>query len=722
MAAIIHHSKQIINGTMGLTSRQQDRVLNYALDLYDATRKSCGYVQGQQRNSLPSYTRWLLDRYRWSKMYEGDFSHRASADELFAMYNTSFNVPQRAIRVWKSKANKKLLGTEPFCSLKPEGKEDQDPAVALVDRYFSYLLEEAQAKYVLQEAMEAAGIRGEAIIKITQQVKEIYSNREVQVVLVGGQELRDTSGRVVYFEEGQWEPDPESPNPHQRRLITDPNIRIIGEPGLSNPMKKPAIERRTGLDFALVPYQDFFCDTTAPNIHDCDGIFHAYNLDVDELLSRAAPGKLAAEARAWLDKVRNIDNFSKVDSRAAQDNQGEEEIEMDKPGKVGMFEGWMRFDADEDGRAEEMQVVCDYENKQLVFADYMGEVSPTGKRPFEDIRLMKQPNRWFGIGFYKLLENQHEFVDRQRNRIDSRSGTGGRIMWQKRGAIADSKYGIPLEFNSDRVFTVEDGFEGKDAFGAFEAPPMVEVVENMMEKELMSAQLISGTLTPADGEFSNAPSNETATGQQFLAEESDTLNEDSLQFAILGIVNTLKQGATIGFGSFDVASAADEMGPENAALLQEWVSTQPVRNFSRRVKLLMTRTRTQEVLAQNSQVVNEILPVWDTYPAQQKIERYDIFIEMLNALDVENPETVLGDKEQLIAQAEIEAMIASGIDPATGRPAPITDENAPTPKPGSTGGGGPSRPPTKNSPPGPGRQAVVGRTPPLSSLQKTPGK
>lgn len=668
----IKGSNAIIEGRLKLTPAQQDRLLQYSLQLFQTTRQACGYVQRQQPRAPFVCTGWLQKRHEATMMYEGDFAHRATQDELFALYNTSYNVPQRAVRVWKAKANKKLLNTPSFVTLKPEGSEDQDPRVELADRYFRKVLDEGQVRYNLQEGLEAASVRGEGVMKITRQVRVANTVKEVRLVmLANGEPLRDTAGRLVFSAEGIWEPDPEAPPgvADQKRLRADPRTKIIGEPGLSDPMQMPIEAVRSGLDISLVPYKDFYVPPTARDLRTCDGIFQAYDVDVDELLNRVDMKRLSPESRAWFERLKFEDNFAKADSGVAEDHRGEDEIlNGDKMGKAGNFEAWIRFDSNQDGKSEELQVVIDHVNEQLIYADYMEEVSPTHERPYEVLRLIKQPNRWYGIGFYELLRNQHEFVDRQRNRIDARSGSSGSIMWQKRGAILDTQFGVPLEFNGNHVFTIADGFEGEGAFGAYERPAMDQSVQAMMEKELMSAQLISGTLTPADGEFSDAPSNETATGQNYLAEESETLNDDALQYVIKGLQETLGQGVVLTFGAYDVQKATDIMGLDKAKALKDWVEQQPIRNLMNRVTMLMTRQRSMEVYARNQQVVGEILPTWEAGSPEQKARWYDLYLGMLKALEIADPEKILGDRAEIEMQAEQEKVMmeqaAAGMLPA----------------------------------------------------------
>jgi hypothetical protein len=699
-------TRVIVKGSMRLTREQEDRLCEAFIERFDLARREMGW-----RGVKSAYVGTLAKWKRYTAEYGNDFEHRALEDELYELLNSSDNCPQRAIRNFKAKANEKLLSTEPWCTLGEKRRGKEDPRVKLVDEYFHEILEEADARDALRQAIEGAGVRGVQILKIARRIDEVHARKDVRVVMLGGHALVDSAGRPI-TEEDKFEDDPEVPG--QSRLQRDPRIKLTEEPVLSEGTHNlPTTQQlRKGLSMACKPWQDFYISPTARSIHEAD-CFDAYDLDIDDLLARmyGSGGQLSDESEQWLELVRHETGMAKSDSGQPNEQQGEIEEAKDARPKAQIVEGWIKFDADGDNRAEELHVAMDVERNQPVYYNYLEEASPTGRRPYVAVRMIPIENRWTGMGFYELLQNQHHFIDRQRNRIDARSGITGHIMMQRAGAIRTTKWGVPLSFNSREFHVVEDGIEFKDAIGAFSLPPMAEEVWRLLEHERQIAQMLSGTLTPKDQDFANAPGAKTLGALELMAKESEILNDDALQGLITGIREALDQAAqvTLTPDNFDLAKCRDVLDETDAQQVESWVMEDQARNLSRRIKLLLTKSRSLQQLQSNKQAL-DVLGLWDSLTAEQQVRYFDIYVDILNSLEIEAPDKVLGDPEARLA-AEQE-MAAAGLDPLTGQPiAQPTDPTAPqnpnanaSPSPanrsaGVSGPGPVSAPPARNGAP-----------------------
>jgi hypothetical protein len=701
-------TRVIVKSDMRLDLARETHLCNRVLERFELARKEMGW-----RGPKSGYCGLLGKWKRYTDEYLNDFSARALEDELFETVNSSDNVPQRAIRAFKARANEKLLSTEPWCSVGQQRRGKEDPRIKLVDEYFEELLEEAEVRRTLHRAIEGAGVRGVQILKIAQRLDQVYARKDVQIVMMGGQPMLDSAGRPVTAED-KWEDDPETPG--QSRLQRDPRIKHpldtppeISEDKHNLPTEQPT---RKGLSVANKPWQDFFCSPTARSIHEAD-CFDVYDLDVDDLLSRmySSGGQLSDEAEQWLEKVRREDGMAKSDSGLPNEDRGEIEEAKDARPKIQVAECWLKIDADGDNRAEEMHFVMDITNQQPIFYTYMQEASPTGRRPYVELPMIPVEGRWHGMGYYELLKNQHSFIDRQRNRIDARSGITGHILLQRAGAIRDTKWGVPLGFNNRNFYTVEDSVELKEAIGAFSLPPVSEECRQLMTDDRQIAQMISGNLSPRDEDFSDSPGAETLGALELMAKESEILNDDALQGLITGIREALDQAAqvTLTPDNFDLAKCRDVLDETDAQQVESWVMEDQARNLSRRIKLLLTKSRSLEQLQSNKQAV-DILAIWDSYTAEQQVRYFDIFVEILNSLEIDAPDKRLGDPEARLA-AEQE-MAAAGLDPLTGQPiAQPTDPTAPqnpnanaSPSPanrsaGVSGPGPISAPPARNGAP-----------------------
>lgn len=673
-----------VKGVMSLTREQEVRLKQRFVEELAKARKDWGW-QGKN-----SYDKNLLERWQFSEMYEGRFDFRRKQNALFAKFNTSDNIPQRAIRNFKAKANEKLLNVDPFVSLADARRKKVDGRLKPAGEYFELMLAEAQGKAVYQDAIVAAGIRGEAIVKAGRRADIVTRRRDVRMVMLGGMVLRDSQGVEVH-EFDEWDA-PDAQNPNLKVLKRDPGVQIIGEPELSDQTKNlPEHEMRSGLELSLISYLDFFCAPTSRDIY-TDPIFQVYDLNVAEIITRAEMGGGFTDAgKEWIEALKSGDTVRQ--SESAQPNIGRNEYDSTVDGpRFGLaVEGYIRDDFDGDNRAEDVCVTYDERNDRLVSYDYVQEASPTADRPYACIRLMPVEGRWHGIGMYKLLENQHTFVDRQRNRIDARSAINGGLKLHKPGKIRDLKMGIKLRMNDDRWYTCEDDADLDDVVKIVEMPSMDENIWQMLESERQQAQLIAGTVSPGEQDFSDSPGATTLGAMEMMAKEADLLNDDSLQEIIKGLKKSLGQAAYIVLapGNYDATKAAEMMGDADSQQVTAWAGEQDGRTLMNRITLSLTKARTMQQLTANKQAI-EILNEWEMLPGAVQKRRLSLYVDMLNSLEIQDPENVLGNPEEKIAMEEAAMMAATQPGMPPNEPtAPATPIDSPT---GPVGGVGPTSP------------------------------
>lgn len=642
-----------VKGVMKLTPEQEVRLKQRFVEELAKARKDWGW-KGKN-----SYSGLLQERWEFSEMWEGRFDFRRKKDALFAQFNTSDNLPQRAIRNFKAKANEKLLNVDPFASLADARRKKVDGRLKKADEYLAMMLAEADGKSVYQETIVAAGVRGEGIIKAGRKADIVSRRRDVRMVMLGGMVLTDSQGTEVH-EFDEWEA-PDAANPNLKVLKRDPNVQIEGEPELSTVTKNlPEHEIRSGLELSLISYLDFFCAPTSRDIY-TDPIFQVYDLNVSEILTRASMGGGMTEAgEEWIERLKNGDTIRQSESASPNQGRLEDDTTIDGPRFGLMVEGYIRDDFDGDGRAEDVQVTYDDHNDQLVAYDYVQEASPTADRPFACVRLIPVEGRWHGIGMYKLLENQHTFVDRQRNRIDARSSINGNLKLHKPGKIRDLKMGIKLRMNDPRWYTVEDDADLDDVVKVVEIPPLDENIKWMYERETQGAMVSAGQMSPSEQDFSNTPGADTLGGMELLAKEADTLNDDALQEIIKGVRKSLGQAAYIVFapGNYDANKAAEMLNPQDAEQITLWVSEQDGRTLMNRITVSLTKARTMQQLQANKQAI-EILNEWESLPGAVQKKRLPLYIDMLNSLEIQDPEQVLGNPEEKIAMEQQAAMMAA---------------------------------------------------------------
>jgi len=621
-------------------------------------------------------TGWALKRQEAYAMYENDFTFRAMAANtarfgtIFRIFNTSLNVPQRAVNVYKARAAESLVNTSPFTGFMPEGDDDNAAAIKLAERVFHAKLEESESRFHFREAITQAAL-SEAVMKtsLIPRQEEAYLDDDAQYyVNAFGEPIRDERGGYVFLdEELDYHPDVLD----TRVLKRDPTVVFDGTEQLTEPA--PMIrEGRTTLELSIRPtgWENFFCSPLEPDIHTADCIFHEFDEEYDIMARRAAGLKMSKPAKQWLETMKNsAQRYPMTEGAQPRFNRGERDVEMFGPVRIQVCEMWLRFDVYDRGVADEVCVTWAVGGNGAeawpIYYDTMKNASPTGKRPFDVIRVIPVKDRWYGFGFYDLLSNDHEFIDDAWNRIRVRSSASGRLDWIKRDSFEGIEYGRPGSLSNGMVYVLKSDKTGPigEHMGSIAFPELDDKIWEMLKMALQIAQLRSGTMTPGDAAASDLPANNTATGQDLLANESELMSNDTTQDVIRGIVATLKQAIVAIFDTPDQQSkdllkeyVNTLLGVEDGAKLLEWLKTAKPKAFAAHVKLLLTKARSKQALQAASQANQIVTGGLSWVQVATQLPQWvpvlmPLFKDMLTALDVSNVETILKVPDEILQLA-----------------------------------------------------------------------
>lgn len=620
----------LFQGKLKLKRARELALMDYAVKRRGSIRQAMGFLNGVAASNLGvqgtstywtgnTYTGFARIRYEANCQFENDFLFRTNAantarfSALHRMgFNLSVNVPARAVNVYKARACEALVNTSPFTGFMPEGKDDNADAIKLAERVFNNELEEGEARFNFREAITQACL-SEAVMKTTL-VPQGGQPESIEVPLwldMYGQLKKDSRGGPIYGDE-ELDDDPDVLG--AKVLRRDPIIKFIGGESLSEPQQmlrnKPIIEQ---LDVRAVGWENFFCNPLEPSIHKADCIAHEMDEDYDVLMKRTENVRLNQDAKAWLKSVKeSASRYPQTEGTQPHFARGEWDLDVFGPTKICICEQWMRYDVLDRGQADEIcfmwAVGGNGTEAYPIYYDLMQDASPTGKRPFEVLRVIPVRDRWYGFGFYDLLSDDHAFIDDAWNRIRARSTASGRVDVMRRDAFeGPASTGGPLSMSEGKVLYVKHGApEGAIKGNLIDSIPFPELddkIWEMLKMALQTAQLRSGTMTASDAAASELPANKTATGQNLLENESQLMSQDTTQDLIKGITAVLKQAIMAVFNTPNEQTKANFaervnllLGPEDGATLLTWLQTAKPDQFAKHVKLLLTKARSKQAL------------------------------------------------------------------------------------------------------------------------------
>lgn len=704
----------LLRSKLKLNRVLEDRLMAHVMKRRSGVRMECGWMDSIATTGLGVYgtqmywrgmaaTGWARKRQEAYAQYENDFTFRTLPgnarrfSSIFKIFNTSQNLPARAVNVYKARACEALFNTDPFSGFMPKGQHDDADAIKLAERVFANALNDAEAAWHFRESVTQACL-SEAVLKTTLVPKggnpETIENAQLWLEQdpVGGTQLKRDSRGAPIFSDEPLDDDPEVLG--LQVLKRDPVTKFTGREVLSSPQTMMR-DTPVSAELSIRPtgWENFFCGVTEPSIHTSDCIIHEFDEDYDSLLRRTENVRLNQSAKAWLSSVANSEQrYQQAIGAQPHWNCGEWELGFYGPVRLLISEQWCRFDVYDRGRADELCVTWAVGGMGTeaypVYYDLMQDASPTGKRPFEVMRVIPVRDRWYGFGFYDLLSTDHEFVDDAWNRVRARSSASGRLDVIREDSFKGYEYGKPLSLSGGKCLILKASIPPDSPIEShvksIPFPELDEHLYKMIEEAKQVAQLRSGTMTAGDAASSDMPANNTATGQNLLANESELMSNDSTQDLIRGTVATLKQAICAVFGRFDQVSANLLLGVDDAAVLSQWLQTAKPEQFSKHVKLLLTKARSKQALeaAEGANLtltggVSFIQLLTENLPMAKVMKPF--FVDMLTARDISNADQVIDQmiktaEDQLIQQPPMAPQPGAGPQtlPAPTAPPPVT--------------------------------------------------
>lgn len=618
-----------------------DKQLRRLLDFVTQELSNCCKEMGRGKDGMTSCGSWL-DRRRLNQLwYEGDLAWREGSEYLggiFADSNFTRGDGKRYVRHLAAKITDDLLGTSPFFAALKKNTSNQNPSLSkAIEEVAQEGIERSNVPDTLREAVELALVRNEAVVKVRNVFMatgyvgpaEVLVDANGQPVLTPQKGLYifknddllpvpdDATGKLALEKDASFEASPEQAAQFTYQEFTDlPQTEV----------------RREGLEASVLDPRDFITNLKGADIH--DNVICAHYYDERPEVLRSTYGGFPVSGAYFCGQESG--------AKSPIASQGEQPTDGRPDQWVPIAEVYVRFDADEDGREEEILLVMDRDRTagEALFYDYLHKHMK--KRPFEVILgLRKVPSRWYGIGIYTDKFDQLTFVDKTFNRINLKSSKTSTVTAVRRDAIEEwGDMKSPVVFGGDDVLTLSSKWSD-DKGDWLQQKRLIEVTEEetaLMRDMLQAMDLEFGVLSAADASASQLNSSKTATGVASIERSGDSIVKAVEHVVAIGITAVLEQSVDLVMENLDQTTLALSKDSELLTLNRD-----EIRALPRNVTLLLTRARSTELLATNQQATqkaNEYFDLMDMDPRRAKSLR-PLYIAELVSLEVQDPDSML---------------------------------------------------------------------------------
>jgi len=530
---------------------------------------------------------WLAERERFESEWNDDFSHREWENPVFAKSNESLNMVGAGVDYVRCRMLEEIFGSKPWFFADPRNAEGQMPEIAdQVGRHLRWKLGPDQVDFegVSTDLVTQACKLGECVAKVFYKTDEesfervasiLWDTREDRAVLsADGDLIFQESATAVRREFPESEPRENSGN-------EAPNGESEWHPGDGTAMDRPGsdaggvaqsewspeycwkerivsdhVTRYRGAKAVPLHYKEFYCPLNAPSLHEADFVAHMTSMRLSELCSHLGistekldgsqgQGKTESVADYLSQALRQIRQASaepKSASKQALSDESEESLVRDSDPEFRLVEAYFQFDARGDGRPCRVFLMAAFDFDLPIFWDYIANVTPSGRYPFEVVVTNKEPHRWYGRSWFKKFESSQSLIDKLLNQVLYRNELAANpVKFRRKEAVVQWQDDQPFEIGPDKVFDLNDGYTSEDALQMAEIPAMDEQTKFLLEIIVANWRSRSGVITASQGTFGGMPSEHTATGIAQIATTATTIFKPQLMGVKRGLESVLRQ-------------------------------------------------------------------------------------------------------------------------------------------------------------------------------------
>ena len=318
------------------------------------------------------------------------------------------------------------------------------------------------------------------------------------------------------------------------------------------------VVRYAGAKATPLHFREFYCPLHAASIQDADFVAHLTTMRVSTLCAHL--GETPAESESVeSDEPPGAANYLQSVLARIRNNRGSANPANAAPGTLvsgsdaGAFgeqanpefrllEAYFRFDVRGDGSPCRVFAMVAYDLDVAICWDYIANVTPEGRYPFEAVAMNKEPHRWHGRSWFKKYERYQRLIDKLLNQILYRNELAANpVKFRRKEAVVQWQDDQPFEIGPDKVFDLNDGYTAEDALQTASIPELDEQTKFLLEMAISNWQMRSGVSTVLSPGMGDTPLQQTATGVSHLADTGDLVFSPQIADVKRGLEAVLQQ-------------------------------------------------------------------------------------------------------------------------------------------------------------------------------------
>lgn len=649
-------------------------------------------------------TGWVGDRERYEKEWRDDFSWRSGDSAVFSKSNESMNMICSGIDYIGARLVQEVFGARPWFSADPRMPQGTDPELSQqIGRHLEWKLDTGQIHFprIGEELIVKASVYGESVAKIAherraekyERIASVLWDAEADAAVTGpdgGYVLEDAGldvgvipQEVVTEDDGaedvsvgeDWSGQPYVfPKGHPEIAIG--TVSEAGEVVLNErySWRETILEEENvayvgAMAFPL-HYKEFLCPLNVPDIHRANFVGHLTSMRLSQIKAQIGAtgdneggmGKYIEEA---LNRIKHDSSQPKGEAAKPLSGEGEEPLYDGDP-SFRVLEAYFEFDARETGFPQRIFLLMAYDHDVPIYWDYIRNVTPDGRYPFEVMRLIPEEGRWYGISWFRKYEKAQTLIDKLLNQIVYRNALAANpIKFRRKEAVVQWQDDQPFEIGPDVVLDLNDGYSVQDALHAVVVPELDQQTKFLLETTIANWRTRSGISTATQGNFGEMPAESTAYGVRHIIASGDTTFSPMALRAKDGLERILQQVANFQYAYQDFNETYTYL--EGDAQMVGELNVETVGGLKMDVRITMTNMRQAENLQRNQQAIG-IFERFLQLPPQFQPVAAPLYSDIFKSLGIDNTKDYFDRVVEIVQQnqAAQAAQIDGGIDDTAG--------------------------------------------------------
>jgi hypothetical protein len=392
-------------------------------------------------------------------------------------------------------------------------------------------------------------------------------------------------------------------------------------------------------------YKDFLCPITATDVQSAHCVVHLYDKPVAEFVDLAVKrGMVDATDTARAETAQRLvalvkklaDNSAEPKAAVTQATRPNESY-APVPGEVNsgpnaeFAEFYMWFDANEDGIAENVMMICDRKTRAPIFYDNVANMTTDGLRPIEIVRIKPVSGRWYGVGIMEYFESYQTIVDLLVNRWNFSQSRSGRVDFWNPAKTQEGQRDPTLKLNWGGTYSLIPGATAEDVLKSVYLNDIkFQEIQTMMQFFLQLAMNESGVSSANDDQAAGMQSAKLATGIINVQQSGDELFRPLIGDLTGPLTKILDREVSVLLANMNPEEAFAYL--EGDTMKIETLTKEDVGKLRFKVKISMTQHKNQETIQMSAQACALVEKFYMLSPAiQEKVAPF--YRNQLRAMD-----------------------------------------------------------------------------------------